>query len=341
MASSRLIAASIAQWNNPFVERTVFGTDEPDLIMEQINAFCTKELGSRIQEILFYEASQGAVSGLLLTDGRRVVLKAHKPSRSLAFLNAVYLVQLHLAAHGFPCPKPLVAPAPLGFGHAIIEELIDEGSYTDAHIPTIRRIMAEKQAELIRLASDFDHIPGLDPHVLDKRLPPEQLFPEPHSNIFDFSTPGGEWIDRIAQEARQKLAQGVGRLVIGHTDYSVKHFRFTGEHVNVIYDWDSLALDLEPVIVGHTATTFPMTWYLDVKPMASREEALAFIKEYEDARGTPFTPAERNTLAAGATYGLAYGARCEHSLNPLGPTDVLGTEGPRAILKRYGNGFLL
>src|SRR5687767_8440667 len=76
-----------------------------------------------------------------------------------------------------------------------------------------------------------------------------------------------------------------GRMVVGHADWSPKHFRFMDGKVGVIYDWDSLRLAKETNLVGHTATHFPYaeyyTEYFDVPRRASPEEARCFVEDYE------------------------------------------------------------
>src|SRR2546421_6398665 len=134
--SNNVIANFLAQWDAAFVELAVFGTSKPDHIAEYVNDFCREELSSAVKEFLFYESSQGAVFGLCLSDDRRVVVKAHQPTRSLDLLHAIYNVQHHLATHGFPCPTPILGPTLLGRGYAIVEELVDTGVYADAHQPS-------------------------------------------------------------------------------------------------------------------------------------------------------------------------------------------------------------
>ena len=171
--------------------------------------------------------SQGVVFGLRLEDGRQIVIKVHPPKQSSEFLAAVYRVQRHLADHGFPCPEPISGPLSLINGHATVEELQDVGIYADAHDPAIRRTMAETLYWLVDLTRDFADMPGLQPGMLS-RQPGSALWPEPHSKIFDFEATkvGSEWIDQIASKAMQVLSNSPGQKVIGHTDWSVKHFRF-------------------------------------------------------------------------------------------------------------------
>jgi hypothetical protein len=330
-----VIASWIAKWDAHFVEPVVFGSTDPHQITRLIDAFCQKELDAAVADYLFYESSQGAVCGVCLVDGRRVVLKIHQPSRSIDFLNAIVQVQNYLNDHGYPCTKPLLDPRPLACGTAIVEELVDEGEYHQAHDPTIRRSMAEMLAWLIKLTWKPEMIPGFQPAILDLRLPAGVIWPTPHSKLFDFeaTAAGAEWIDEIARKAQEIKLHSDGRLVLGHTDWSVKHFRYVGERVRVIYDWDSLALEKEPIIIGHASVNFTYTEFFDSPRLPTYEESHAFIAEYEAARGKLFTPEEHQTLKAAEIYGLAYGARCEHALKPNETTYPEGS--CRSLLAKY------
>jgi hypothetical protein len=317
-AHHKVIADWIAQWDVHFVEPTVFGTTDPHQIADLIDTFCQKELGAAVADYLFYASSIGAVCGIRLVDNRRVVVKIHQPSRSLDFLKAVVRVQRYLIDHGYPCTKPLLDPRPLAYGIATTEELVDEGVYHQARDPAIRRSMAEMLAWLIQLTRTPEAIPGLQPAALDQRLRPGVTWPTPHSKLFDFETTasGAEWIDDIARKAQESKIHGAGQLVLGHIDWGVKHFRYVNERVRIIYDWDSLTLEKEPVIVGHASGYFTYTEFFGGSRLPTDEEARAFIVEYEAARGKPFTPEEMQTLEAAKIYGHAYSARCEHALHP-------------------------
>jgi len=81
-----------------------------------------------------------------------------------------------------------------------------------------------------------------------------------------------------------------------------------------------------------------MTWNLDVPIAPTRDEARAFIAEYEAARGASFTKAERAMLAAAATYAIAYSARCENCLALDEEQYPAGSY--RELLTRDGEAFL-
>jgi len=323
-------------------ERDIYGTADPYEIARVVDRFCATHLGAPIAASLFYASSQGSASGVGLADGRRVVVKVHTPAWAPAFLDAVHTVQRHLAGRGFPCPRPLLGPTRLGHGYATVEELVD-GDDADAHRPVLRRAMAETLALLVASARDLVDVPGVGAALrsrMSARRPVDDIWPEPHSPIFDFkaTTAGAAWIDGIAAQAKVAMARGAGEEVIGHTDWSAQNCRFVDERIRVVYDWDSHALDKETIIVAQAATNFPYNWTRPQPPFGpSHEEARAFVREYEGARGCPFTSGDWATMAATATYSLAYGARLEHSLHS---TEDFAPGGARARLILYGDAFL-
>ncbi|GHO89253.1 hypothetical protein [Dictyobacter formicarum] len=336
------IADELEDWYNPYPLKQIFQTAEPQLVVEQINTFCERELGSCIASAIFYEVSIGVVCGLQLQDGRKIVLKLLGPEESIERLRGVVRVQRYLLEQGYPCTHPIREPLPLVNGIAMIEEFDDLGEYHDAHQPLWRQKMAELLAWQLRLLRQpEERLPDINLKLFDKRLPPGVLWGKPHSNIFDFeaTTRGAEWIDALAWRARETLDNGAGELMLGHFDWSTKHIRYLGEQAHVIYDWDSLQLDKEPVLVGHAAMTFTYIPFMPgVADSPTREEMLAFIADYETARGRPFNPDERRTLAAAMTTSMAYGARCEHSLAPDEHEYPAGSR--RAILAQYQGNFL-
>ena len=82
-----------------------------------------------------------------------------------------------------------------------------------------------------------------------------------------------------------------------------------------LYDWDSVTTELEPTLVGTAAGSFTYTEELDdeIDVWPTAYESLAFIEEYEVARGVSFPEEERQTAIAACVYLRAYAARCQHA----------------------------
>jgi hypothetical protein len=293
-------------------------------------------LGEAPVATLFEEESAGQVTGYLLADGRRVVVKLHRPSVSLEYLEAVHDIRLFLADAGYPAPAPLARPVQLGDRVATVEELLDRGERRDAHDPAVRRVLAVGLARLIELLRPFADVEALDGGSLEER---DGLWPEPHHRRFDFEATrdGTAWIDEYAARARA-LFEPAGEVVVGHNDWSVKQFRFVGDEISAVYDWDSLCRTDEARLVGQAAVTFPATWYLPVAILATPDEARAFVSEYEAVRGRAFDGEERRRLRGAAAYVLAYGARCESTLEPSATSFPSGSQ--RETLARHGEEFL-
>jgi hypothetical protein len=338
-----VIAESIAQWGEPFVEIAIFGTADAAEIAAQVDAFCREHLHAGVAGALFEYASIGNVHGLVLEDGRRVVLKAHQPTMELAHLRAVQRFVRHLSGAGFPAPRPLVEVAPLARGHAWVEELLDRGTCEDPHRPEVRRAMAEGLAEVVLLSERVADVDGLRCEPLGS-VPEGRLWPVPHSKLFDFekTARGAEEIDALARAARDVLARGDrGRRVVGHHDLRAEHVRFERRdgvpRLVATYDWDSLMFSDETKLVGINAHAFAADWSTEpprVPPAPSLDEARAYVAEYEAARGRRFTVEQRRCVGASFAYAVAYTARCGHAMG--GRVE----EGGFIALARKGEGLL-
>ncbi len=237
----------------------------------------------------------------------------------------MHRVQDHLALESFPCPRPLLGPKPFGIGFATVDEFVAVGEHRNAHEPEVRRAMASMLAAQIELASGLTDLAFLS---REDESPEGALWPRPHNALFDFeaTTEGAAWIDAFARRARSVRPRSAGRMVVGHLDWSVKHFRFTDKEVSVVYDWDSLRLNCEPVFVGSAAATFTATWYLDVGSKApDPDELVHFVEECEKAGGSAFSEPERLSAFASAVYVTAYCARCEHAIDPGGEDPDAGS----------------
>lgn len=310
------IAAVLEDPYDRTLAASILGTTDPGAIAAALDGFCRARLGSGVGEVTYCTFSVGAGFGLALADGRRVFLKAWGPSADPAGLDAVHTVQAALAERGFPAPGVLVRPVPFMAGLASVMEWMDRGAQEDvARRPGLRRAMAADLARLVRLALPYVDLPGL----------PRHGYPEPgtwgpaHNALFDFEATGAgaEWIDRVGFAAAEAARAGEGRRVLGHRDWRVQNMRFADGRVSAVFDWDALTVALEPEIVGMAAATFSFTDDVPTERKFPAPEAMAaFVADYEAAAGRRFTPGERRTAGAAATYLLAYAARCEHCYGP-------------------------
>jgi hypothetical protein len=255
--------------------------------------------------VFAFGASVGALFGIERRDGTRVAVKVHKLFRDERYFDDVQRLQDVLAEQGFPAPRPLGR-------HGLVtwEEWLDKGTFRDAHEPEVRRVMAVTLARFVELATGT----GIRPARPFFPAAGGALWPTPHNALFDFeaTAAGAEWIDEIARAAKRDGDSGVGRVVVGHTDWAAKHVRFDDDfRPTAVYDWDSVDTQAETRIVGTAAASFTYTEELPVdSKLPSVEEALAFVAEYEEARGAAFDEEELRAVRGAAVYLCAYGARC-------------------------------
>jgi hypothetical protein len=305
-------------WEDSVVDRAVFGTTDPAAIAVLLSDFCERELGAKVAGARFYRVSAACVAGVDLDDGRSVVLKAQRGDRREDYLAACAELRTLLADDGFPCPRPLTVPRRAGPAWVTAEELMEQGEPADAHHAPIRRAIAEALARLEALSA---RLPS--PERLGRAwyggLPEGRVFPRPHSPFFDFNATmeGADWIERLAAEARARRGSAEGDRAVGHFDFRVEHLRFEGARLVASYDWDSLHHELVPVWIGSLAPHFTADWQRgDVVRAPSIDEMRAFVADFEETRGRPFTKPERATLSAACVYAMAYTARCNHASMP-------------------------
>jgi hypothetical protein len=312
----RAIARQFAGWGSlPHAIAEVFPDPSPAAIGSALEEWCVRALGAPPVAAELVTASVGSVYGLRLADGRRVVVKIHPPRASPRYLPAMQTVQRTLVAAGFPAPAPLAPPAPLARGVAVAETLLDAGGPADAHDPAVRRALAASLARLVALCRPLTGLAGLREHLMAER--PGELWPTPHDGRFDFAATaaGAEWLDEIAARARAIRDGGAGEEVVGHVDWRVENLRLGPDGaVSAVYDWDSLAVLREPVLLGWVAHLFTGDFRVPERvQLPTLAEALAFIADYEAARGAPLARAEHAAARAALVYAMAYTARCAHS----------------------------
>jgi hypothetical protein len=314
------------------MERRALGTADLDLAAKRLEECCARALAP-VAECLFYRSNVGLVAGLVLADGRRIVAKVHHPDQTRARLATVQRVQAHLARSGYPCPKPL-GMAHCEHAFVTFEEMREGGGYRDGHDSSVRRAMAESLAEQIRLTAEVSDVLALTREPLRRQ---HVLWHDTHHPMFDFDATrqGAEWIDELAGRALDILLDDPGATIVGHIDWRVEQMRFDRDRVSVAYDWDSLVRDSETTIVGYAARAFPLAWERGgTRLWPTPDEQVAFVAEYETARGRPFSLAERRVVAAAGVFQSAYGARCEHAIAE--PGEPLPPDSQRAGLAGAG-----
>ena len=214
-----------------------------------VAAWCRRRLDSEPVQVLFRAGYLSQVTGLRLADGRAVVLKARPPAPRL---HGCVALQATLAAAGFPCPRPLAGPAPLGALAATAEELVP-GGHLLAPGPAAAGRFAALLAELVRLAPDPAALPTLAPSppwaAWDHDLP--GLWPPPDDRPGDLNAdPGPPWLDRVAAAVRTRLAELRLPPVAGHADWESQNLRWDGDRPLAVHDWDSAVAQPEAVVAG-------------------------------------------------------------------------------------------
>ncbi len=188
------------------VAELIFGTDDLEAAAALLSAWTRSHLSAPVAKVEQWHWSVGAVAIVELEDGGRIALKAFPPRWTEEFLRVVVTVQRHLAERGLACPIPVVGPVPLAAGRGMVcaeRVLTDPGWPTRPLDDRELVVSAVGLARLVTVAAELPRarVAPLSSHPL--RTPPDALFPEPHSPLFDFeATAGGaEWIDELARLA--------------------------------------------------------------------------------------------------------------------------------------------
>ena len=277
-----------------------------------LSSLTQQAAGVEARRGLWYRSSVAAVAGVVLDDGQEVVVRAYRRDVSPRFLDGVVRVQRHLAGRGFRCAVPLGEPVST---RGLIGRLESMRADPGPRRPALSDMAASARglSQMIGLAATVDPA-GLDAHPMV--LPDEQVYPPPHSPLFDFdaTAAGAGWIDEIATSARERMTDD--RTVIAHGDWSARNVRLDGGELLCAYDWESLQQCPESTAVGIAAATWRSLGVTGEPLAPAAPEIERYVGQYQLARGRPFTSTQRRSAHAAAVYALAYTARCEHALTP-------------------------
>jgi len=282
---------------------SIVGVRSDESLALWIDELCRAQVGQAVGGARFACKSFGAVFGLTLADDTAVVLKLFPSTFDETALRAIASCLARIHEAGFPSPKPLVPLFQAAGVWGAFYELID-GTVLDAHRVDVRRTLAEALAELTRIVGDVDPT-GL-PLAPTRR---HTVWGTPHRVGIDLGVAGGEWIDARAAAAQRAVRAAALPVIAAHLDWGTKNALFVDGKLRAILDWDSLMIASEAELVGRAAAQFTAQWELPVRLAPTREEASAFVHEYEEARGRRFTPVEQLVANASADYLMAEIAR--------------------------------
>lgn len=328
----------LAAWDTPHVELALLGTADPDEILQHVERHLAVHLGADPVGCRFWRSSVGMVAGLVLDDGREVVLKAHQADVPRAHLRAVGALRRSLHARGYPTAELYAEPAPFGSGHATLESFIDAPEPADA----FRGDVAERLARELHTVTTALTALGQDVSLATNPLAPpsDALWPRAHSKLFDLTRKGegAAAIDELAEMAKARVDAHVGAKMISHLDWRVEHVRFREGRLAAVFDWDSVHRVSEMAAVGSAAAHFGANWITGFsgRRYPTPEESDRFIGHYAAARGRALDDEERREVAAWRTYGMAYAARC--GFDPEREPEK-GTAGE--MLNRYGERYMM
>jgi len=294
--------------------------------------WCAEHLGSPPADEIFRSGYLSAVIGLRLADDRAVVVKVRPGSPRVA---ACVEVQRRLFDSGYPCPEPLTGAAPFGDDVATAETYVPGG----AVLPSADRAawaFAEAFARLVKLAPRPAEVPTLDPAPSWTAWDHAEagLWPRPEESDVDLNeVTGPAWIDNAGRRARDRMQAGVSEAVIGHCDWLAGNLRWSGDHLLVVHDWDSVVADSESVLAGFAAALYST---VSANKPATVEETEHFLAAYGDARGMQFSAAELERSWAAGVWTRAYDAKHQHAVRQRAVS--LSEHEARERLRRAGTG---
>ena len=183
-----------------------------------LEKWCEQWLNRRPGRTLFKTGHLSAVHALELSGGQPVIVKIRLP---LPRVLACTEVQHHMWKAGFPCPRPLAGPAPLGEFIATAEEYIPDGEELPIEEDS-PCLFAEGLANLVALSADAASVHSLEP-------PPPWVWwqhreagvwPVPDDRTVDLNAyREPRWLDEIGDRVRKRLLQCSQPAIVGHADW--------------------------------------------------------------------------------------------------------------------------
>jgi hypothetical protein len=328
-STSSSVRTDTANWTTD-TERAVHGVESVSELQAFLSGYASDRLGSPIAKVRFRAGRIDAVWGVELDDGQAVVIKAHRPPADIDAIVAARDAQRLLTAADFPCPEPLSGPDEID-GRVLTAETLLAGQIPDGRNPKNRRLLAAGLAlhiHLLRGRPDLLERVGRGPSWCHYQAGP---WPVPHDPIVDFRvTPAGYgWLDTYGRRASdQILAYRDGaEVVVGHADWYAGNAAVSEGALVGTFDWELVA-DAESVIAGFTAACYAASSTSGVG-LSTPEEVVAFLQDYDAARGVGLSEREQRSACAAAAWIVAFNARWQ-----LAMSNGHGEEGGNVSLAR-------
>jgi hypothetical protein len=283
----------------PDSARTVSLDDLPDWLP----SWCSSQLGSAPDHVLFRVHQVSLVVGLRLAGGREAVVKARADDgRAVSCVAA----QARLAERGFPCARPLTPVVGVGSLAVHAEEFRPGGEVLHGDSPEMAVRCAEVFARLMAELAEVTVAPPLP-------NPPWVRWDHTDSGVWpaidwlddrDQSVVPGNVID-AAERTRRRLLAARLPCVLGYADFEAQNLRWRGRELWAVHDWDSLAWQPEAALAGAASGSFASDGPPTLAPIESSE---AFLVAYQDFRGRLFTTVEQQVAWAASLWMAAYNA---------------------------------
>jgi hypothetical protein len=276
-------------------------------VLDGLDSWCAARLGCRPVERLFTSGHLSRVIGLVLEDGRRVVVKVRPAAQRL---HGCVALQRYLSQAGFPCPRPLTGITLLDGAAAHAETLVAG----EVGTPDAADRYASLLAELVRIGRDAPLVPSLAPPPawVDWDHGGSGLWPAPDDRDVDLNALAEErWLDDTGRRAVWRLAElRDAPPVYGHADWEAQNIRWRtvpGQGgVPVVDDWDSAVRLPEVAMVGHAAAVWTAGPSSGFPTVAQTEE---FLDAYQHAAGRTFTVEEERQAWGAGLWTRAFNAK--------------------------------
>lgn len=295
-----------------------------------VSDWCIEHLGYPVAERTFTAGNLSVVHGLRLMNGREVVLKIRDDD---ARLGVCTWVQRRMWQAGFPCPEPLTGPLPLGGKVASAETSVPGGGEpAPADAP---RQFAGLLADFVTRAENLDSQPLLRPapawvHWYHKE---NGVWPVPDDRNVDLNAErcsATAWLDELGTAVRERLEEvRDAACVFGHGDWDGRNVKFRNGRPLAVHDWDSVVYEPEVVIIGQAAAMFEGG---PTGAGASVERTVAFLEEYQTARGRALSNNELQLCWAAGLWVRAFNAKKFH----LDGFDALGRNEAETRMRHAG-----